>query len=138
MKQSLGLRTGQALTMTPALQQAIRLLQLSTLDLKQEIQQALDSNVMLELDEDAPAEAPEAPGGEAPEGNGEDRETVDLADVSVHGDDAIPEDMPVDADWSDIYDTAPGSERSGEDDDDLAEFRRANLRESETLLEHLR
>ena len=38
--------------MTPQLQQAIRLLQLSTLDLQQEIQQALDSNPLLELSED--------------------------------------------------------------------------------------
>ena len=34
--------------MTPQLQQAIKLLQLSTLDLQQEIQDALDSNLMLE------------------------------------------------------------------------------------------
>ena len=52
MKQSLQLRIGQSLTMTPQLQQAIKLLQMSTLDLQQEIQQALDSNMMLELDED--------------------------------------------------------------------------------------
>ena len=37
MKTSLGLRMGQSLTMTPALQQAIKLLQLSSLDLQQEI-----------------------------------------------------------------------------------------------------
>ena len=43
---------GQQLTMTPQLQQAIRLLQLSTLDLQQEIQEALDSNPMLEREED--------------------------------------------------------------------------------------
>jgi len=42
---------GQQLTMTPQLQQAIRLLQLSTLDLQQEIQEALDSNPMLESEE---------------------------------------------------------------------------------------
>ena len=53
MKQSLQLRLGQQLTMTPQLQQAIRLLQLSTLDLKQEIQEALDSNLMLESEEEA-------------------------------------------------------------------------------------
>ena len=46
MKASLQLKLGQSLTMTPQLQQAIRLLQLSTLDLQQEIQQALDSNPM--------------------------------------------------------------------------------------------
>ncbi|MCU7938777.1 MAG: RNA polymerase factor sigma-54 [gamma proteobacterium symbiont of Bathyaustriella thionipta] len=51
MKQSLHLRLGQQLTMTPQLQQAIKLLQLSSLDLQQEIQEALDSNVMLEVDE---------------------------------------------------------------------------------------
>ena len=38
--------------MTPQLQQAIRLLQLSTLDLRQEIQQTLESNPMLELEEE--------------------------------------------------------------------------------------
>ena len=52
MKQSLQLRIGQSLTMTPQLQQAIKLLQMSTLDLQQEIQQALESNMMLEVEED--------------------------------------------------------------------------------------
>jgi len=52
MKASLQLKMGQQLTMTPQLQQAIRLLQLSTLDLQQEIQEALDSNPMLEITED--------------------------------------------------------------------------------------
>ncbi|MEL7399799.1 MAG: RNA polymerase factor sigma-54, partial [Pseudomonadota bacterium] len=52
MKQSLQLKIGQQLTMTPQLQQAIRLLQLSTLDLQQEIQEALDSNPMLEVNEE--------------------------------------------------------------------------------------
>ena len=49
MKLSLQLKLGQQLTMTPQLQQAIRLLQLSTLDLQQEIHQALEKNPMLEL-----------------------------------------------------------------------------------------
>ncbi len=52
MKPSLQLKLGQQLAMTPQLQQAIRLLQLSTLDLKQEIQDALDANPLLELDDD--------------------------------------------------------------------------------------
>ena len=43
MKQSLQLKLGQQLTMTPQLQQAIRLLQLSTLDLQTEIQEALET-----------------------------------------------------------------------------------------------
>ena len=52
MKPSLQLRIGQQLTMTPQLQQAIRLLQLSTLELQAQIQQALETNVMLEPIED--------------------------------------------------------------------------------------
>ncbi|AWB68651.1 RNA polymerase factor sigma-54 [Saccharobesus litoralis] len=51
MKQSLQLKFSQQLTMTPQLQQAIRLLQLSTLDLQQEIQDAMDANPLLEHEE---------------------------------------------------------------------------------------
>ncbi len=51
MKPSLQLRMGQHLTMTPQLQQAIRLLQLSALELQTEIQEFIDSNPMLEVDE---------------------------------------------------------------------------------------
>jgi RNA polymerase sigma-54 factor len=48
MKQSLELRLGQRLAMTPQLQQSIKLLQLSAIDLKTEIQQALEENPLLE------------------------------------------------------------------------------------------
>ena len=48
MKPSLQLSIGQHLTLTPQLQQAIRLLQLSTIDLQQEIQLIVESNPMLE------------------------------------------------------------------------------------------
>lgn len=66
MKQTLQLRLGQQLTMTPQMQQAIRLLQTPAIELKAEIQEALESNMMLELEEDdgAPAED-EAPADEA-------------------------------------------------------------------------
>ena len=53
LKASLQLRLGQSLTMTPQLQQAIRLLQLPTIELQAHIREALESNVMLELDEDS-------------------------------------------------------------------------------------
>ncbi len=52
MKQSLELHLGQHLTITPQLQQAIRLLQLSSIELQQEIQEALESNPLLEEKED--------------------------------------------------------------------------------------
>jgi len=47
MKQGLQLRFSQQLAMTPQLQQAIRLLQLSTLELQQELQLALESNPLM-------------------------------------------------------------------------------------------
>ncbi|WDE04414.1 RNA polymerase factor sigma-54 [Thalassomonas viridans] len=56
MRPTLQLRIGQQLTMTPQLQQAIKLLQLSTLDLQQEIQEALESNPLLEVEEAQVAE----------------------------------------------------------------------------------
>ncbi|MCA1798616.1 MAG: RNA polymerase factor sigma-54 [Xanthomonadaceae bacterium] len=52
MKQVLQVRLGQHLTMTPQMQQAIRLLQMSAVELKAEIQTALESNLMLEAVED--------------------------------------------------------------------------------------
>ena len=60
MKQSLQIKMGQSLAMTPQLQQAIKLLQLSTLELQSEIQSALDSNPMLEMQDEEGAEPREA------------------------------------------------------------------------------
>ena len=51
MKASLQLKVSQNLAMTPQLQQAIRLLQLSSVELQTEVQEVLESNMMLELDE---------------------------------------------------------------------------------------
>ncbi len=53
LKPSLQLRLGQQLTMTPQLQQAIHLLQLPILDLQSQIHEALESNVMLESEEES-------------------------------------------------------------------------------------
>ena len=62
LKPSLQLRVGQQLTMTPQLQQAIRLLQLPSLDLQAHVRETLETNVMLEAEDelalDAPLEAP--------------------------------------------------------------------------------
>jgi RNA polymerase sigma-54 factor len=58
LKPALQLRLGQQLTMTPQLQQAIRLLQLPALDLQQTIREALEQNVMLEADDEGDAEVP--------------------------------------------------------------------------------
>ena len=63
MKHSLQLKLGQHLTLTPQLQQSIRLLQLSTLELNQELEQMLQDNPLLEREdeEDAGLAAAEAP-----------------------------------------------------------------------------
>jgi len=134
MKTSLGLRLGQSLTMTPALQQAIKLLQLSSLDLQQEIQQVLESNVMLELDGEAPSEpqtAEEAAESETP--------VVEVAAVEVSSESDIPAEMPVDAEWSDVYDGAGTgtSTKSGSDEDELQDYLQANLHGQTSLRDHL-
>jgi RNA polymerase sigma-54 factor len=51
LKPTLQLKLGQSLTMTPQLQQAIRLLQLPILDLNHQIQEALEENIMLEMED---------------------------------------------------------------------------------------
>ena len=129
MKQSLQLKLGQQLTMTPQLQQAIKLLQLSTLDLQQEIQSALDSNPMLEVGEDAEDEAG-ANGAAPPEAaapsshdNGIDSgasEAGEIQDVASEWSENIPEDLPVDTRWDDVYQTTgttSSSSGNGEDSD---------------------
>ncbi len=67
MRQTLQLRLSQHLALTPQLQQSIRLLQLSTLELNQEIEQALQENPLLERDEpgDAMGMTTFTPGGDA-------------------------------------------------------------------------
>jgi RNA polymerase sigma-54 factor len=115
MKQSIQLRLGQQLTMTPQLQQAIRLLQLSTLDLQHEIQEALESNLMLETAEDgddaetggdgAADTSPDEPEASA-------RELGPDTEVGAEQD-AMPSDLPVDGDWGDTYDSEPGENYAG-------------------------
>jgi len=67
MKQGLSLRVSQHLTLTPQLQQSIRLLQLSTLDLNQEVEQMLDENPFLErMQDEAPREEGDLDGADTP------------------------------------------------------------------------
>lgn len=81
---ALELRTGQHLTLTPQLQQSIRLLQLSTLDLYAEISQALVDNPMLERSEERAEAEPEAPA---------ERETS-MDDESLRDTEPRAEEMP--------------------------------------------
>ncbi|UTV28045.1 RNA polymerase factor sigma-54 [Photobacterium atrarenae] len=122
MKTSLQLKLGQQLAMTPQLQQAIRLLQLSTLDLQQEIQEALDANPLLELDENLNENVSET----ASDHNDATDSKTDSTDSSEPDDfdtsDAIeqremPEDLPVDTTWDDVYSAGTGSTGIAMDDD---------------------
>jgi len=139
MKQGLQLKLGQQLTMTPQLQQAIRLLQLSTLDLQQEIQQALEENPMLEVEEDLPdAEPPEAGNGSSTDGPLDNLETSSGAsDTTAESDfePAMPDDLPVDTQWEDILPSSapPPADGAGEDFDYDSRNGAA-----ETLHDHLR
>ncbi len=114
MKQALQLRLGQHLTMTPQLQQAIRLLQLSTLELHTEIQDALDSNLMLELEDDHNNTSTNKNDSESTaetEITASKQETEAAEIKGPTEDSAIPDELPTDSSWDDIYDsiTPPSS-----------------------------
>jgi RNA polymerase sigma-54 factor len=132
------MRVGQTLAMTPALQQAIKLLQLSSLDLQQEIRQAVESNLMLEFDEDDGAGLSideQAAGGDGaePSGDGEAAEAAESSEpVEVAAD-----ETPVDVEWEESYETGAGSGKSAQDEEDLYDYRQANLTTERSLREHL-
>ena len=136
MKPTLALRMGQQLRMTPQLQQAIRLLQLSTFDLQQEIQDALDSNLMLEevgpedqegeepTSLDPPAEDTDSDASAEAAANATDTDEGDSdfdepkPDPEIDGDtvldtfenlssDSMSDDLPVDSVWEDVWDDSP-------------------------------
>jgi RNA polymerase sigma-54 factor len=123
MRPSLQLRIGQSLTMTPQLQQAIKLLQLSTLDLQQEIQENLESNPLLEVDEtpastnesemdqleqafsanaetsnDNSSEANQLDGSEDSQPAGDEVTTTEVIEKND-----IPEELSVDTTWEESY-----------------------------------
>ena len=140
MKQSLQLKMGQHLTMTPQLQQAIRLLQLSTLDLQHEIQEALDSNPMLETSDDSDElSQPEAPreittpsedSTLAQSNTSNDEGTDNVAEDQWS--DSIPAELSTDSSWDDTYQSSTSSNQR--DDDSFFE---SNDSAEETLQDHL-
>lgn len=145
MKTSLQLKLGQSLTMTPQLQQAIRLLQLSAVELQQEIQQILDSNLMLEQ-EDPPPEEESLPRDNLPEeaaafetADNDWEEATEFNSRDPLDNQDIPDEMPVDTQWDDIYQNATGTGSANtstgdHDDDNWLETRNAA---SESLQDHL-
>lgn len=145
MKPTLQLQIGQHLAMTPQLQQAIRLLQLSTLELQQEIQEALDANPMLEMaDEDGSTSEPvdDTPidyaaaeallaSSEADTGSqGEEPAALD-----INANESMPDELPVDSVWEDVF-SSGGSTPAGSTEDDDNPFESRNAA-PETLADHL-
>lgn len=119
LKPSLQLRLAQQLTMTPQLQQAIRLLQLPVMELQAQIEQALEQNVMLEADEP------------------EQSETLEAAEAGddYDGDDEAPElDVRAEPEWEDVQRTGPAE--TPRKSDSAAPFEPAD-RSEETLQDHL-
>jgi RNA polymerase sigma-54 factor len=143
MKQGLALRVSQHLALTPQLQQSIRLLQLSTLELSQEIQQMLDDNPFLDVqaediaeefgiatsdaraavdDEEGGYEAP-APAASAP-AETSSTSTSEAEPAADYGDDGTPnwegdgttETVPDDGEWGG---DAPAARRMQGDDGEV-------------------
>jgi len=135
MKPTLQLKLSQHLTLTPQLQQSIKLLQLSTLELHQEIERFLLENPMLEREEDSedassrfPDIVPGTAGKAEAEGTGSERSDGRESESLAFTDGAEYEER---IDWSD---TGSGVPSRGEDDDfDFQETQAA----STSLREHL-
>ncbi len=127
MKQALQLKLSQHLTLTPQLQQSIRLLQLSTIELNAEIEQILADNPMLERDDEQSADAGSF-------GAEEKVQTESIADAFAGG----PEGTPPDADWGErepgMGAATPGTARSDDDEDSPG---RQIAAAGTTLREHL-
>jgi RNA polymerase sigma-54 factor len=123
LKQGIQLKLGQSLSMTPQLQQAIKMLQLSSLELEQEIQTVLESNPLLERPEDSE-------NFDASDSNTEVSETP-TESLS----ETIPDELSTDSDWDDTYDPEwKVSNGDGESASDYIEKLHSN---EEGLAEHL-
>lgn len=148
MKQTLQVRLSQHLALTPQLQQSIRLLQLSTLELHQEVEQMLASNPLLETEDDFDGAAPEPAAQAAPL---DSRADAGTEGAEGPGDGDAPELTANDfgnterEDWAngtegDDFDgirelpaNASGNSSSGDDDSERESQESAEL----TLAEHL-
>ena len=133
MKQSLDFKLGQHLTITPQLQQAIRLLQLSSVELQQEIQQALENNPLLEEREDdgdvKSDEDPVEAASESEDGAEDTAESADEEEIKMEDTD-LSDELTTDSDWEDTYDLSTASTRNDDAPDiDARNTRPISLRD---------
>ncbi len=108
--------------MTPQLQQAIKLLQLSTLDLQLEIQEALDSNPLLEVDDTSDNDTIEKSKLDAEA----DAAATASTDTSMDTNEALeknelPDELPIDSTWDEYYSasSAPAPGPASSDDEQI-------------------
>ncbi|MEW5973888.1 MAG: RNA polymerase factor sigma-54 [Pseudomonadota bacterium] len=138
MKAGLELRQGLSLAMTPQLQQSIRLLQLSSLELQTEIQQAIEANPMLEI-EDESGEETEPAAIETREALPTTR--LDEADTTLDLEaprQEMPEELPVDSRWDDIFEADGSTSYSkGSAEDEERDFLSHTSSGQESLHDHL-
>ncbi len=131
LKPSLQARLGQQLTMTPQLQQAIRLLQLSSLELKAEIQEAFETNPMLETEDDqVPAEALNADNTAIKKEASEDT-------TEVGANENLPDELPTDSQWDDYYEPTQSNSSSQKTDDYSSFLENQSSDDQNSLHEHL-
>ena len=130
LKPALQLKLGQQLTMTPQLQQAIKLLQLPVLELQAQVMEALESNVMLEQEEDdsidlasldqvAPTGEADATAADAETGEAPDSDEPSADDVIVEMEDPWSESSTPSGDGSRADDDERGMEFADERGRDL-------------------
>ncbi len=131
LKPSLQARLSQQLTMTPQLQQAIRLLQLSSLELKAEIQEAFETNPMLETEEEVELEtvAPENPISNT------DKENSDAKELNNN--ENLPDELATDSQWDDYYEPSYSTPTSQNSDDYSDYLENQSHQEQNSLKEHL-
>ena len=119
MKPSLQVRLSQHLALTPQLQQSIRLLQLSTLELHQEIEQMLEQNPFLDVDDD---HTPMEFGLErvaAPADQSAEREKASLSEREDGGDGNSSADEPAGMDSAEFGGTERDDWENGTERDDF-------------------
>jgi len=135
MKPTLQLRIGQQLTMTPQLQQAIRLLQLSSLELQAEIQEALEANPLLESTEDNPEEQRANQEKNNTEVSEQDEHHSVIDTHEALSQEVVAKDLPVDTQW-DNWDAAPPSSGASNNNDREQNFEFQG-KTTESLQDHL-
>jgi len=151
MKQTLNLNLSAQIRMTPQLQHAIKLLQMSTLDLQQEIQENLENNPLLEEENQFQNESKEVTTEDSETNEGiidlsiehehssndlKERADMEESHVTEKLEDHLSDELPLDATWEDTYQASQNLVKEKNENINNQEFITNNSVE-ETLQDHL-